>query len=466
MTNAKNGNFLCEGPATGRQRPSRPRLSGSALSSALALVVIVSVAAVGQTTVRRNLDETTSGKPNAVLEWNQIFIDTLIATNTANSSSQRLGAIVHTAVFDAYNGIEQRYSPIFIHDTAPRGASRRAAVIAAGHTALIGLFPMRQTQLNALYEASVAALSDDEEDGGVSRERGLSWGSAVAQRVLAWRANDGFGLVYPPFNGGTAVGQWRPTPPANGPMSAQPLAYTDTFVLASNTQFRPDPPRSLITSTYAADFDAVKTLGRKTGSARTEDQTALGVFWEGNASVHWNQAANQIALANDVSLSDTNRLLAVLNIAMADTAFTVWSAKRFYGSLPTEVTWRPVTSIPLAETDGNSDTLVDAGWEPLVSTPSHPEYPAGHPAQNGAAATILLSYFAPEQVFALTTGQAGRTYSNIMDARSDGNTARVWGGMHYPSTIAISDHLGQVIARYVDQNSMQRLQRRASRSKN
>src|SRR6185369_160149 len=51
---------------------------------------------------------------NQVLEWNQIFIDTLIATNTANSSSQRLGAIVHTAIFDAYNGVERRYTPIFV----------------------------------------------------------------------------------------------------------------------------------------------------------------------------------------------------------------------------------------------------------------------------------------------------------------------------------------------------------------
>ena len=65
-----------------------------------------------------------------MLEWNQIFIDTLIATNTANSSSQRLGAIVHTAIFDAYNGIEQRYTP-YSSAGAPRGASRRAAVIAA-----------------------------------------------------------------------------------------------------------------------------------------------------------------------------------------------------------------------------------------------------------------------------------------------------------------------------------------------
>src|SRR5687767_2275306 len=54
-----------------------------------------------------------------VLEWNQIFIDTLIVTNTANSSSQRLGAIVQTAVFDAYNGIDRRYTPIFVHGEAP-----------------------------------------------------------------------------------------------------------------------------------------------------------------------------------------------------------------------------------------------------------------------------------------------------------------------------------------------------------
>ena len=105
-----------------------------------------------------------------VLEWNQIFIDTLIATNTANSSSQRLGAIVHTAIFDAYNGIEQRYTPIFVHSKAPHGASRRAAVIAAAYTALVGLFPSQQPVLDARYAASLAALSDDCEHNGQSRE--------------------------------------------------------------------------------------------------------------------------------------------------------------------------------------------------------------------------------------------------------------------------------------------------------
>ena len=90
-----------------------------------------------------------------------------------------------------------------------------------------------------------------------------------------------------------------------------------------------------------------------------------------------------MARANYLSMSDSNRLLAVLNISMADTAFTIWSSKRFYGSVANEVTWRPVTAIPLADADANPDTAPDPEWLPLVITPSHPEYPAGHPGQNG-----------------------------------------------------------------------------------
>ncbi len=409
-----------------------------------------------------------SAPVNHVLEWNQVFIDTLIATNTANSSSQRLGAIVHTAIFDAYNGIERRYTPIFVHDIAPRGASRRAAVVAAAYTALVGLFPARQPALEESFAASVAALTNNCQDAGESGgsrrsctrriERGIDWGTEVAQAVLAWRCADGFATSYPPFTGGTVVGQWRPTPPAFGAMSAQGLAFTSTFALASSTRFDPGPPRGLTGATYADDFNAVKALGRKTGSTRTEDQTALAIFWEGNASVHWNQAANQMARVNHLSLSESNRLLAVLNIAMADTAFTTWSSKRFYGGVPNEVTWRPVTSIPLARTDGNPDTAPDPDWLPLINTPSHPEYPAGHPSLNGAAAAVLLSHFRRHQTFTLTTaGQPSRTYTSILQARSDGNKARVWGGMHYPSTVEISDAMGGAIARYVNRNSMKRL---------
>ena len=140
---------------------------------------------------------------------------------------------------------------------------------------------------------------------------------------------------------------------------------------------------------------------------------------------------------------------------MADTAATIWSAKRHYGADPTEVTWRPLTAITLADTDGIAGTAPDTSWLPLVATPSHPEYPAGHPALDGAAATVLRHHFADEQTFTLTTsGLQSTTYNGISQARADGNNTRIWGGMHYPSTVAISDAIGEAVAEYVDANSM------------
>ena len=213
-----------------------------------------------------------------MLDWNQIFIDTLIATNTANSSSQRLGAIVHTAIFDAYNGIEQRYTPIFVHRQRPGGASRRAAVIAAAHTALVGLFPSRQPALDASYAASLAALSDDCEDG--HRADGSHARADRARHRLGNRGRAGRARL--------ARDRWvqrelpavhrrdrgRPvaadTAGASAPMSAQGLAFTSMFVLVNNTQFEPGPPRGLTSATYTDDFNAVKALGRRTGSTRTD----------------------------------------------------------------------------------------------------------------------------------------------------------------------------------------------------
>ena len=278
-----------------------------------------------------------------------------------------------------------------------------------------------QRQLDDSYAASLAALSDDRRRRRTSHGSAASPGGPRSRRPCSPGARpmaSARATLRSPEGQRSASGGRRRRRTA---MSAQGLAFTAMFVWSSNTQFQPGPPRGLASATYTDDFNAVKALGRRTGSTRTEDQTALAPFWEGNASVHWNQAANQIARANHLSMSDSNRLLAVLNIAMADTAFTIWSAKRFYGADPTEVTWRPVTAIPLADTDGNPDTAPDPDWLPLVTTPSHPEYPAGHPGQNGAAATVLLSHFGDDQTFTLTTAdsRAARTPASRRRARTE-----------------------------------------------
>ena len=228
---------------------------------------LFAAAALGQgapvQTLNNSFDATAPGNP--VLEWNQIFIDTLVAAAPPNITGPRLGALVQAAVFDADNGIEQRYTPLFMARRAPDGASPDAAVVAAAYTALVGLFPSQQaTLLDPAYAASLEALRERCPKGprpnAICEKRiqdGIDWGTDVAHAILAMRANDGFSSSYPAFVGGTAIGQWRPTPPAFGPMSAQSLAFTDTFVLASSTQFQPERPRTLGSPVFSSDFNFV-----------------------------------------------------------------------------------------------------------------------------------------------------------------------------------------------------------------
>ena len=72
----------------------------------------------------------------------------------------------------------------------------------------------------------------------------------------------------------------------------------------------------------------------------------------------------------------------------------------------------------------------------------------------------LASRFPDAQTFTLTTRTSAgvdlrsRMYTSISAARADGDNARVWGGMHYPSTVTISDGVGEAIANYVNLNAM------------
>ena len=82
----------------------------------------------------------------------------------------------------------------------------------------------------------------------------------------------------------------------------------------------------------------------------------------------------------------------------------------------------------------------------------------GTPASTARRRRVLLLHFDDAQTFTLTTtGQPSRTYTRISQARADGNNARVWGGMHYPSTVAISSDMGRKIAKYIDKHAMRPL---------
>ena len=162
----------------------------------------------------------------------------------------------------------QRHRTTLHANVRPRQRPRRrvtASCVIAAATRRWSACSGPNSGLDDSYKTSLATLSGRCEDRRKSRgqgrsctqriERGVAWGIEVAQAVLAWRATDGFTGSYAAFNGGTVIGQWRPTPrlvpppPTCGSMSAQGLAFTSMFVLVSGIQFQPGPPRGLTTST-------------------------------------------------------------------------------------------------------------------------------------------------------------------------------------------------------------------------
>jgi hypothetical protein len=131
---------------------------------------------------------------DVVTDWNKALVDALLVAHTAPQPSSRIGAIVQTSVFDAVNGIRRRYlqfHPELLATSPPRGASAPAAAAGAAYTALAALFPAQKATFDAQLAATLASLADDEDgDMGRAVARGLEWGKAVANAILAWRATD------------------------------------------------------------------------------------------------------------------------------------------------------------------------------------------------------------------------------------------------------------------------------------
>ena len=278
--------------------------------------------------------------PDTVTQWNLTMIAGLEAAAIPPPPSARIGAIVQASVFDAVNGIERRYAFYHVAPAAPRGASRAAAAASAAYTTLVALIPGQKPLFDAQLAATLAQISDNPSDPGRSVQRGLAWGRAVATDILTWRATDGFAAPPPPYVVGSAPGDWQPTPPLflappQAPLFRQFAAMTP-FALTSPAQFAPPGPPPLTSARYARDLAQVQALGSAASTTRTAEQTQTAIFWQDDTpAAMWNRVANQLAQAHHATLIGNARLLAQLNIALADATIAIWNAKNTYNS------WRP-----------------------------------------------------------------------------------------------------------------------------
>jgi hypothetical protein len=381
---------------------------------------------------------------DVITDWNETSRAVLKAANSGGNPGSRALAMVHVAMADAVNAVQDRHTRYIASAPRTPGASPEAAAASAARHVLIQLYPSQKPLIEEAYAASMKPIPD-----GPSKAEGVVLGEQIAAAVHADRASDGTNApeTYRPF---TSPGIWVPT---TMPIFAQ-YAQAKPWVLKGADQFRPGPPPALTSALYARDYNETKALGGMKSGTRTAAQTDAVKFWsQENLPSSWQQAAGQLSASKELPLAENARLFALLNIGIANTFITDWDAKFTYNF------WRPVTAIRNGDNDGNDGTERDPGWTPLNATPMHPEYPSQAAIICGVAVLILEEFFGPNPQTTFTVTDVAnpairREFPALKTMADEHTNVRVWGGIHFRNSLEIGEQMGQKIGAYLVAHAM------------
>jgi hypothetical protein len=388
-------------------------------------------------------------KANPVLEWNELMLAAIRADNSGPTLSTRNLAILHCAMYDAVNAIEQTGQPYQFQVSVASVASPEAAAIAAGHQVVESLYPSFHPQTDILYQSLRGALADTE-----STTNGLAIGQAAADALLQARSADGSNTQVP-YIPSTEPGQWRRTPPFYRPPLDPHWRYVQLFALPDKEPFVAPPPPPLSTADYAEALNEVKTLGAEHSKVRTAEQSQIAVFWSDFSYTamppgHWHEIAASIVAPRGLDLASTARLFALLSLAQADAAIVCWEGKYRYNL------WRPITAIWRAEQDANPETQADPEWNHFLAAPSFPEYPSGHSTFSKASAEVLSRFFGTDAISFTVTSDTlpgvTRSFHSLAACADEVGMSRIHGGIHFQFSNRQGKLSGARVAQYVCNN--------------
>src|SRR5258708_33069279 len=155
------------------------------------------------------------------------------------------------------------------------------------------------------------------------------------------------------------------------------------FARARGPQSRPGPPISLQSKEWATDYNELKDYGGKNSAKRSAQQTETARFWLMVGPQAYHPFARQLVTAKQMSVADSARFMALVELGLNDAFIAVFDAKYHYNF------WRPITAIRNGDIDGNPATDREATWQPIAPTPMHPEYPCAHSIASGSVAGVV-----------------------------------------------------------------------------
>jgi hypothetical protein len=465
----------------GPRDPRKSQIGGRTAAGAILLLASGLLAACSGSSSDNGGSAPAVDETEFVRHWNQVAIDGTgldhEPTDSTHTFGEQLGpcrasramAIVHIAMFEAVNAIDRHYQSYVGLPPAQPDTSMRAAIAQACYDTLVFLYPSQTAIFQGHLNSELGQVAS-----GDSKNHGIALGHSAAQAIIAWRTYDGSQIPEPHYGveyiAGNGPGEWR-----QDPISHHPLALGAfwnqvlPFSMTSADQFRVEPPPPLSTTAYALTYDEELAIGGDgviTPTLRSDEETFIGTFWayDGTPSLcapprFYNQIANKIAQDHGANVYELARLLALINVAMADAGIAVWDSKYYYKL------WRPVTAIresdpgtgPTGLGDGNPQTLGDPTFTPLGApasnstgpnfTPPFPTYPSGHAGFGGALFQVLRRFYGTDSIQftivsdefnGITVDNQGhvrplipRTFDTLSQAEEENGQSRLYLGIHW-----------------------------------
>lgn len=441
-----------------------------------------------------------------VRRWNNITLNANAADHGAAIvehpgplRTARAFAMVHIAIADAVHAIIGGHSSYTRIGQAPRGTSMTAAVAQAAHDTLAALYTSQQADFGTYLQEDLDKLPHSR-----AKSDGITLGKRAAAAILQRRADDGAAHAEPLYGEGyipeAGPGKWHPDPVtgAQVALGASWSRLVKPFVLRSAAQFPTPRYPALNSAAFAAAFNEVKNVGgcgnthadpaaacatalggTPTATARSAEQTIIGIYWGydgtpglGTPPRLYNQIAVTIAdlmRTDDIHLA---RLLALINVAMADAGLTAWETKYRYDFA------RPVTAIREAAAYGNPGIQADPAWTPLGApasnkigpnfTPPFPAYTSGHATFGAALFQTLRKFYRTDRIAftfvsdeynGITTDHTGvarprlpRSYRSLSEAEEENGQSRMYLGIHWAFDKTAGIAQGRRVADFVFDN--------------
>jgi hypothetical protein len=278
-------------------------------------------------------------------------------------------------------------------------------------------------------------------------DHGAAYGKQVADNVIAWCRTDLADHVNDAYTLPVGDGLYELTSAdIKAPVSPH-MGKCRTMVKGSCDSTMPPPPTAFSPEKGSGFYNMVNDLYTGTQN-NSPSQIATALFWDDfpngktlTAGGHWESILGNVMKQKNMSLIEGARVYSELFITMQDAVIGCFKAKYTYNLL------RPVTYI--------HKYMNHTDWQPLITTPMHPEYPAAHATVSMSAAVILTHILGNDVSF---TDNAydyrhypAHHFNNFIEAGTEAGLSRFYGGIHYrPSITAgfaqgkkIADHIGE-----------------------